>query len=312
MDIDKIESHSPLVSVVMTTYNRSTYLLEAISSIANQTYNNLEILLIDDGSIDTIAAENKAICDKFPTCNYYYKENSGQPDSRNFGIKKSKGTYIGFCDDDDTWAKDKLAYQIKVLNENKNIGLVTCYVATINPNSINIGNIKTYNGKNIGYVFKYFLIKNRMSSPTPLIRKEVFVKTGYFNKNFTIAEDWEFWRRVSYYYEFDCIKEVLAYVRVHNENMSRDRTGELLEKFVLYRKLTKSLLFWGKGRFDKNDKELVEYIEWCHYRKLMQNHLPGFIRKLSFVLSIIFTNTISLFYLLKLYIKYNSKYKPQS
>ena len=147
LDIDKIESLSPLVSVVMTTYNRSTYLLEAISSIANQTYNNLEILLIDDGSIDTIAAENKAICDKFPTCNYYYKENSGQPDSRNYGIKKSKGDFFAFCDDDDIWVKDKLEKQISILNTEQEYGLVTGSIEYINREGIKKGTIKSHQGQ---------------------------------------------------------------------------------------------------------------------------------------------------------------------
>src|SRR5690606_22444103 len=133
---------------------------------------------IDDGSIDTIAAENKAICEKFSTCNYYYKENSGQPDSRNYGIKKSKGDFFAFCDDDDIWVKDKLEKQISILNTEQEYGLVTGSIEYINREGIKKGTIKSHQGHNHGNVFRDLLVKNRTASIVPLIRKEVIDKAG--------------------------------------------------------------------------------------------------------------------------------------
>ena len=103
-----ILNNLPLVSVVFTTFNRSYFLSETIHNIAYQTYPNIEILIVDDGSFLDIAKDNKTICLKYPNCQYFYKPNTGQPDSRNYGIKRANGDFIGFCDDDDVWILDKL------------------------------------------------------------------------------------------------------------------------------------------------------------------------------------------------------------
>ena len=299
-----------MVSIVITTYNRSTFLMEAINSIANQSYKNIEILLIDDGSTREIANENKRICEQFPVCQYYYKANTGQPDSRNYGIKKCKGKYLGFCDDDDCWAIDKLEKQLKIFEINNDIAIVTGCTEYIEENGRKTGRLKCHTGHNHGYVFKDLLVKNRTASITPLIRREVIEKVGLFNNTFTYGEDWEFWRRVSYYYKFYALNETLAYVRMHPKKMTLTRSRKLIERMVLFRKLNKTLLKWGKNKFSNEDKELIEYIEWCHYRRLIQNNLNPRDR-IGFVLKILFMGTISPLYLINLYIKYNSRYEPQ-
>jgi len=301
------KSNLPLVSIIITTYNRSNYLKTCIESVVNQTYTNIEILVIDDGSKDEIAKENKIICRNYNLCTYYYKKNSGQPASRNYGIKKATGDYIAFCDDDDFWALNKLEKQVSILDNNKDIGLVTGSIEYVKYDGTKTGKIKTHKGYNHGYVFADFLIKNRTSSITPMLRKEVFEKVGYFNPNFTIAEDWEFWRRVSYYYKFYFIDEVLAYVRLHVDNMSISRSGSVIERYKLYKKLTKSLLLWGEERFSKEDIQQIEYIEWCHYRKLFSNNLNGIKKKTMFLASI----SSDIPYLIKLYSTYNKDYKIQ-
>ena len=90
-----------LTSVIITTYNRADFLKKTLDSIENQTYKNVEIIVIDDGSTDEIAIKIKNICLEFSKCQYHWKSNTGQADSRNFGIEKAKGEYISFCDDDD-------------------------------------------------------------------------------------------------------------------------------------------------------------------------------------------------------------------
>lgn len=293
-----------LVSVIITTYNRSAFLKEAIASIIFQTYDNLELLVVDDGSDTSIATENKYICKLFNKCQYFYKENTGQPDSRNYGIKKSKGNYIAFCDDDDYWDSNKLLKQIEILNLNPAYSLVTGCIHYIQENGQKTGNVKCHEGHNHGYIFESLLIKNRTASITPLLRREVFDKVGYFNPNFTIGEDWEFWRRVGYYYKFYSINEVVAYVRLHPKNMSKSRSGEAFEFFLLYRKLTKSLLDWGETRFSKEEKRLIEYIEWQSYRKILVNRSSGILKRISFFRRVLFNNMGDGCHLFFLLIKY--------
>jgi glycosyltransferase involved in cell wall biosynthesis len=271
----------PLVSVVITAYNRSAFLRDTLESIQNQTYHNIEILVIDDGSHEQEALKNKLLCVEFDKCIYYCKANSGQPDSRNYGIKRAKGEFIAFCDDDDLWVLDKLEKQVSILNNNPDYGLVTGSIECINENGSKTGMIKNHKGYSHGYVFSDFLFKNRTASITPLLRKEIFKKAGGFNPSFTIGEDWEFWRRVSYYYKFYALPEVLGYVRLHEDNMSKSRVNDPLIRFSLYRKLTTTLLFWGENKFSKKERQLIYKIEWKFYKKMFNNKCPGILKKLT-------------------------------
>src|SRR5690606_32232856 len=115
-------------------------------------------------------------------------------------------------------------------------------------------------------------------------------KVGYFNPNFVIAEDWEFWRRASYFCKFYFIDEVLAYVRLHSNNMSKERTADSLESFLLYRNLTKSLIKWGKPYFKKQDYSLIYKSEWFTYHKLLTNRSPGILKKLKLIFRITINN----------------------
>ncbi|WP_053991864.1 glycosyltransferase [Mangrovimonas sp. TPBH4] len=274
-------SKVPLVSVIITTYNRNDFLMKTLKSIQTQTYSNLEIIVIDDGSEDDIAVKNREICNKFYLCKYYYKSNSGQPDSRNYGLKKAKGDLIGFCDDDDIWIPEKLEKQIDIFNNYPEVFIVTGDTEYITKEGVKTGNVKSHRGFNHGQIFNALLIKNRTASIVPLLKKAVFDKVGYFNPDFTIAEDWEFWRRVSYYFEFYAINEVLAYVRLHHSTMSSKRQNTPIAWVLLYRKLTKSLLSWGKNKFDKSERNLIYKSEWENHKKIFVNHCPNKKQKLK-------------------------------
>ena len=247
------------------------FLTETLETIQNQTYKNLEILVVDDGSSPEEAVKNKLLCENFDKCTYYYKTNSGQPDSRNYGIKRSKGQFIAFCDDDDYWALDKLEKQVAVFKDYPEYAVVTGCIEYINEDGSKTGVIKCHKGHNHGDIFKNLLIKNRTASIIPLVKLEVFDKVGYFNPNFRIGEDWEFWRRVSYYYKFYALPDVLGYVRLHDNNMSKSRVNDPLVRFLLYRKLTTTLLYWGENKFSRKERKLIYKIEWTFYKKMFNN-----------------------------------------
>ena len=102
-----------LVSVIIPTFNRQKYLKNAINSVLNQTYENIELIIIDDNSSDNTQSYVEDINDN----RLIYIKNSKNlkaPKSRNIGIEKSRGDYIAFLDDDDTWYKTKLEKQIKL------------------------------------------------------------------------------------------------------------------------------------------------------------------------------------------------------
>lgn len=115
----------PLISVIVPIYNVEQYLSRCVESLLNQTYSNLEILLIDDGSNDN---SWKICCDfekKFPYVRAYRKENGGQSSARNLGLDKAKGEYIGFIDSDDWVSHDMYEYLYSLIRDN-NADLSQC------------------------------------------------------------------------------------------------------------------------------------------------------------------------------------------
>ncbi|SHN09801.1 glycosyltransferase [Polaribacter sp. KT 15] len=203
-----------LVSVVIPTYNREKYLEEAIVSVIDQTYKNFEIIIIDDGS-DYKYVES--ICKKFENCYYYYKKNGGLSSARNYGIKKAKGSYIAFLDDDDFWRKDKLEKQVAILNSFSDVDCVHSSASVVKEDGVETGVIigasanKAY--KRTGYVFWNALGVWVVKSPTPLIRKKVFTKDLLFDETIKVGEDIDFYQRMFYRHKVVYIDEPLAYYR---------------------------------------------------------------------------------------------------
>ncbi|QRM90932.1 glycosyltransferase [Lacinutrix sp. WUR7] len=297
-----------MVSVIIPTYNRAAYIRFTLASIAKQTYTHFECLIIDDGSTDNTRDILIDFCKNDSRFTYFLRPNNlskGANSCRNFGISMSKGTFVSFCDDDDCWVSNKLELQLNIFKKHTHISVVTGDIAYINSEGVSLNNVKSHWPNNHGFVFKQFLIKNRTSMVTPMIKRGVFEKVGNFNTDFVIAEDWEFWRRVSYCFDFYSINEVLCFVRLHPENMTKTRTGKPFENYKLYRKLTKSLLKWGKYRFEPADYNLIYKIEWQRYRKLMANHYPGVLRKIEFLFQVFLRSITDGFHLIYLICRFN-------
>ncbi|WP_418509499.1 glycosyltransferase family 2 protein [Corallibacter sp.] len=273
------------VSIIIPTYNRATYIGEALTSIINQTYTHWECLVIDDGSTDNTKTVVSAYQDKDGRIRYTTRPDSypkGSNGSRNYGLSLTQGQYIAFCDDDDYWLHDKLEKQIPIFQQHPEVGLVTGNIEYVNSDGQRTGRVIKQTG-NHGYVFEEILLKNRLSMITPVVKREVFDKVGLFNTNFVIFEDWEYWRRVAYYYPFYALQDVLACVRKHDSNTSLIVTQKPSEQFVRYRKLTKALLKWGEHRFTKADIMLIDEVEIKRYLQIMQNHCPNMKDKISFI-----------------------------
>lgn len=203
-----------LVSVIITTYNRDTYLEEAIKSVCSQTYRNIEILVIDDGSK---MRYGEIFCKQYKNCSYYYKDNGGLSSARNFGISKAKGEYVAFLDDDDLWTLNKLEKQVQVLDEMNDIDCVHSSALVIDANGKETGEIigasKEKAHKRSGNVFWNALGTWVIKSPTPLIRKTVFQPDLLFDETIKVGEDIDFYQRMFYRHKVFYIEEPLAYYR---------------------------------------------------------------------------------------------------
>ncbi|WP_298287540.1 glycosyltransferase family A protein [uncultured Lutibacter sp.] len=216
-------NQSPLVSVIIPTYNRASYLRETLNSVVNQSYSNIEIIVVDDGSPND---DSKLICTQFEKVTYIKINNSGGPAKpRNIGIKKAKGKYLAFIDDDDLWIPSKIEEQVKVLEKHSDFGLVHGYCQIINSEGNLTENIigkpGSSNVKHGVVSFKMIGSWTLMTSSV-LIRKKLIDKIGFFNEKMPPAgEDVEYWVRCSFQTKFFDIQKVVVWYRKHENNISK-------------------------------------------------------------------------------------------
>ncbi|MDD3014443.1 MAG: glycosyltransferase family A protein, partial [Candidatus Gastranaerophilales bacterium] len=169
---------SPVVSVVMTTYNRDKYICEAIESVLSQTFEDLELIIIDDGSTDDTSEKIKSFNDE--RIKYYYQDNAGQNPARNAGIIISNGKYIAMIDSDDIWDKNKLQKQVNILDKYPDTGLVYCGTVFINENNKIIYKKPLADYK--GQILDKLLMTNFLyNGSCPLFRKSCIEKAGLFD-----------------------------------------------------------------------------------------------------------------------------------
>ncbi|WP_281231896.1 glycosyltransferase family 2 protein [Flavobacterium gelatinilyticum] len=281
-------SASPLVSVIITTYNRTFYLKKAIDSVFNQTYKNLEVIVVDDG---TIGDENQNLCSEYNSITYLKIKNSGGPcKPRNEGIKISKGKYIIFLDDDDIWEPNKIEVLQDVLEKNPSFGLAHHYCKLIdeNDNELNkyVGKPGKIEDKHGDISMK--MIGNYTVSDYPLCRAEIIRKVGFFNEKMIAAgEDVEYWNRVSFFTKFYYVDLPLTRYRIHSSNNSKINEKEYL-KLNLY---NKEFITEYKNRGIISKKDYPRYIQ-----KLVHNQIKMF--KLNYLKSLSILNKLDSFWFL--------------
>lgn len=189
----------PLISVVVPVYNGEKTIKETIESVLNQTFSNLELIVIDDGSQDSTLNVIANIEDlRLKVFSY---QNGGVAISRNRGIQEAGGEFIAFLDADDLWTSDKLESQLKALQSNPQAAVAYSWVDYINESGefLHNGNHISINGN----AYKQLLVENILENGSnPLIRKDALIEVGGFNQSLTPAEDWDMWLRLAACYDF--------------------------------------------------------------------------------------------------------------
>jgi len=180
------------ISIIIPTYNRKLFLIHAIDSVLNQTYQNLELIIIDDGSSDKSIEYIKK---KYPSIKIYKQFNKGVSSARNKGIKISSNNWIAFLDSDDRWHPRKLEMQINYLVKNPKYKI--CHTDEIwIRKGIRINQHKKHK-KYGGFIFDKCLNLCRISPSSVIIHKDVFNKTGLFNEKLPVCEDYDLWLRIT-------------------------------------------------------------------------------------------------------------------
>lgn len=215
------ESREGLVSVIVPVYNRQEIVKKTIESILAQTYTNLEIVLINDGSTDDTLRVLQEYARREPNRIVVIdQQNAGQSISRNRGIEAARGQYIAFLDSDDTWAPTKLAEQIPLFTGN--VGLVFCGVndvtvdGTIVRTTVPEPHVR-------GDIHRTLLRRNRITGGTVVLARTVFDRVGFFDSAFRSAENYDMWLRTTQHFNADFVARPLMNYTLHATNMSADR-----------------------------------------------------------------------------------------
>lgn len=207
-------TNTPLITVLMPTYNCEQYVCEAVESILNQTYTNFECIIIDDCSTDATVDIIKAFNDA--RINLIIKpKNSGYTNSLNYGLTIAKGKYIARMDGDDISLPNRFEKQVAVLEHDKNIAVCGSVFKIIDSNTI-------ISPPEIHEDIKTELLKDScIGHPTAMIRKSILDNNSIkYNPNYEPAEDYDLWVRLSQLGKLYNIQEVLFLYRVHDNQVS--------------------------------------------------------------------------------------------
>lgn len=258
---------NPLISVIVPCYNQAQYLDECLQSVLNQTYQNWECIIVNDGSPDNTEEIAKKWLEKDPRFKYMHKENGGLSSARNAGIREAKGEWIQFLDCDDILEKNKLCLQSNYFEKQIDI-LVSGYRYFENNEGVSkkrifgrnyfLPEVAILQGDNID-VKQLFKIKNPFVISAPLYSKKIFLKIGLFNEKLKSLEDWEFNLRCALnnytFHHVGYADDSKVLIRLHEESMMRNQELMIANQLLFNEICNKNRLYvecFGKIESEKN------------------------------------------------------------
>ncbi|MCI0493416.1 glycosyltransferase, partial [candidate division KSB1 bacterium] len=241
----KTKKSSSDISVIIPTYNRATVLEHAIESVLRQTYQNIELLIVDDGSTD----HTRQVVEKYQShVTYLSQLNKGPAAARNFGIQNSQGDLICFLDSDDRWVENKLKVQVDLILSDPDIKI--CYTDEIWMRHGVRVNQKHVHRKYSGWIYQKCLPLCIISPSSVMIHREVFGRVGLFDESMTVCEDYDLWLRISRFYPVTFIpKPLIIKYGGHRDQLSQQFLG--MDVFRI-RALEKILAENGLETVDRN------------------------------------------------------------
>ncbi|MFC1480364.1 glycosyltransferase family 2 protein [Candidatus Omnitrophota bacterium] len=196
----------PFFSVIIPTFNRRRFLEKAVDSVLGQTFTDLELIVIDDGSTDDTKQFISSYNDKRLT--YLYQANSGVSRARNTGLEEAKGEFVAFLDSDDYWVSEKLKKTARYIKNFPDIGIFHTEEEWYR-NGVHLTQMEKHR-KPSGLVYKYALPLCCISISTAAVKKDIFTRVGTFDENLEACEDYDFWLRATSRYEVKLIPEELT------------------------------------------------------------------------------------------------------
>ena len=226
----------PKVSVVVPSYNRAEYIAATITSILSQSFSDLELIFIDDGSTDNTEEIVQVYAKDDLRLKYFKQVNSERAVARSFGMSLAIGDYVCLVDSDDIWYPHKLEKQVEVMEQDPD--LVCCY-ASVNRIDLSGMPVKTAARQHQGFsgeIYQDLLKRNFIPSVTPMIRAKYIKMAGDQRTEFIPYEDWDFWLRLARLGRFQHIREPLGAYRLHPcqsvQNVKAERIEEVTFKVL--------------------------------------------------------------------------------
>jgi glycosyltransferase involved in cell wall biosynthesis len=223
-----VKDNSPLVSVVIPTFNRAWALKKAIDSVLDQDYKNFELIVVDDGSTDN----TESLIKKYDegSVRFIQQPNLGVSVARNKGISVSSGALIAFLDSDDYWYPEKLSAQVDFFS--KNPDALICQTEEIWIRNGKRVNPKKKHKKLGGMIFTPSLALCLVSPSAVMVRKSLFDKVDTFDESLPACEDYDLWLRVTCRYPVGLIETPLIVKTGGHEDQLSSTVG--LDKYRIY------------------------------------------------------------------------------
>ncbi|MDZ8077972.1 MAG: glycosyltransferase [Nostoc sp. DcaGUA01] len=218
----------PKISIVIPAYNSEKTIRATVESVIRQTFNDWELIIINDGSHDSTLEIASQVKDS--RIKLFSFDNAGLSASRNRGLKRAVGEFVSFLDADDIWTSDKLAMQLKALENNPQAAVAYSWTDYIDENG-KFAFSGSYINVN-GDVYEYLLMSNFLENGSnPLIRREALITLDGFDESLISAEDWDMWLRLANKFDFVCVPSVQILYRINPNSLSSNVVRQ--EKFCL-------------------------------------------------------------------------------
>lgn len=229
------------VTVIVPVYNGGLTIEETVRSLLEQTYPNFEVIIVNDGSTDDSEKIIKGINN--PRIKYFTQKNTGSPAApRNFAIKKAKGEFIAFCDQDDLWESDKLTKQLEAYGKSANkerVGIICSQAELVDENGNKIGeNTPSFNGY-LGpkVAFGALLNSNFITACSAIVPKKIIDESGLLDEELVGNDEFDLWLRITQKYGVLVVPERLCKLRKRAGALSERVSKIYLENEKIFKKL---------------------------------------------------------------------------
>lgn len=214
------------VTVVIPTYNTAAFIKEAVDSVLAQTYPDVRLIIVDDGSTDNTRELLAPYGDRLT---YLHKPNGGFASALNTGIRHSDSEFVAWLSADDVFLPEKTRLQMEQLSANRSFSISHTAFHEIDAHGKILSTVRVSPGYAEHVTISSLLRRCYVNGSTCLFRRECFEQAGYFDESLGVASDWEMWMRLARRFHFGYLPQPLVLYRKHEVNMTQARRFQVLE-----------------------------------------------------------------------------------